>query len=550
MKSQRAPSGKLSLLALIVWPLAWAFCITVGVLYQLVLLHNPYGVFNPLSFIAVLFALGACSTYMTRLSKARLPWAVGLASLFCGVVFLAATYATIGHDHQGAGSWREALGARWSDGIRMWGDAWLLKGGFWKWATILTEGLIAVLVVWMAAPSEAMRPFCEQCVSWVQRTRWRCIVDKPDRDALAILKEELSLDAALAVSPGRGEGRLEYEVQTCRCALLASLRVQHREKPQESMDPAVAIIQDMLLTPRRLERVLDWGERLQPSLAKVRPRIDLPDAVSAGEPFDMSPAPENGEYKSFYRWTGGSRGASFADHDNEYTRALRARVRAGQFHVVKQSLKAQRNADDFNAVAEACIDWMEEPFWFEDWEDADRDDTTLLLLRGIWCTQWAWEARGTAWEPKNYEVFVERMQVADSYLSRVSDRIPKDPTSWAWRVDCCFAFALPVEEAREIFEQARSRAPEHFMAHVRFLYYLTPKWFGSSKMMFEFARTAAHRAPAGNPLAVLIPEAHLEQAMTLRREKGAGATSRTWRPRRSGRRSCTRMSAASGASTA
>ena len=65
------------------------------------------------------------------------------------------------------------------------------------------------------------------------------------------------------------------------------------------------------------------------------------------------------------------------------------------------------------------------------------------------------------------------------------------------------------------FAQVVRRHPTHLVAHQQMLQFLCRKWFGSTEEMFDFARTAAAKAPAGSLLPELVVVAHIEHWLDL-----------------------------------
>ncbi|GAA0411572.1 hypothetical protein GCM10010160_44820 [Acrocarpospora corrugata] len=55
--------------------------------------------------------------------------------------------------------------------------------------------------------------------------------------------------------------------------------------------------------------------------------------------------------------------------------------------------------------------------------------------------------------------------------------------------------------------------PHHEEGYRQMLQALCAKWMGGDEEMFTFAREAVAQAPAGSPLGMLIPTAHLEHVM-------------------------------------
>jgi hypothetical protein len=517
-------SGKVGLAAVPLWLIGIAACGAIGALYRWVVILNPWGIANPILTVIVAFGLGFVSIQCVRLGKARSTLGAFIAAMLMFLAFQAAGLAVI-HHMTPAGSpvsgWWEALRDRWSRGVPVLGGHWSMRG-WWMWPIAGLEWVLFFCAAQFTSTVESGRPFCESCKSWARKGRWRCNIANPSPAAVERLRSEKGLEAAIAIRPGGGSGKMEHRIGACRCGRMATLTVDFIPVKDGEDGTKTQLLSDLLLTPMTLRRVVEWGEGINPSLSASRPTLTVSSGRSA-EPLGREPRPDGDEYRAFYRWDRGSVGASDAEANNEYTKELRARLKQGDWHVAEEALKAQRRADDLGHVAEACADWDERPAWVDEWADARPDSSGPLLVEGIWTVKWAWRARGVSWVPKDPGLFVSRMEQADELLRRACEISPKDPTPWAWRLICTFAFQPPIEEVQAVFDNVIARAPRHRMAHTWMMMRTMTKWGGSNEQMFAFARAALARSGGVSHLPVLIAEAHLERAYELGRDEGKAA---------------------------
>ena len=161
--------------------------------------------------------------------------------------------------------------------------------------------------------------------------------------------------------------------------------------------------------------------------------------------------------------------------------------------------------------------------WLPDVVRANLDDTLPLLLYGARVTAWAWEAR-TGLLPEyvsrdQFEVFFERLRIAEDALQEVVRREPDNTAAWHQLVITARGLELGTDEARRRFDEVVARHPWHIRAHQQMLQQLCLKWFGSHEAMHAFARDAMLAAPAGSALGHLVAVAHLEHWAYLAREK-------------------------------
>jgi hypothetical protein len=139
---------------------------------------------------------------------------------------------------------------------------------------------------------------------------------------------------------------------------------------------------------------------------------------------------------------------------------------------------------------------------------------------GVRLIEHAWEARGHGTSDtvsdKGHDLFKQRLQQADRELSQAAKLDPADPTPWAHRLTVARGLGLGQGHARQLYQEAAKRYPQHYTAHMQMLAVLTEKWGGSHQAMFDFARKAAERAGEGSHLGVLVIYAHIERWLYYR----------------------------------
>ena len=190
------------------------------------------------------------------------------------------------------------------------------------------------------------------------------------------------------------------------------------------------------------------------------------------------------------------------------------------------------------AILESATDPNEHAFFVdiasrvsgsEDWlADIVRDnlDSTLpLLLYGVRAIDWAWEARTAARARyvtrEQFDVFFERLRIAEDSLSAVVRREPDNVTAWAAMITTARGLQLGLDESRSRLDRVLALCPDHLRAHQMFLQNTCRKWAGSHEQMHAFARETMLKAPAGSPLGHLVASAHLEYWLEL--DSGADA---------------------------
>ena len=102
------------------------------------------------------------------------------------------------------------------------------------------------------------------------------------------------------------------------------------------------------------------------------------------------------------------------------------------------------------------------------------------------------------------------LEIADDLALDGLRAVPDSPGCALARVVAGRGRGVPDDELLHRFEVARRRDPLAFAAHLQTLQAVCQKWFGSHDSMFDLVRQTLAVAPAGHPVTVVLPVAHLE----------------------------------------
>jgi hypothetical protein len=167
--------------------------------------------------------------------------------------------------------------------------------------------------------------------------------------------------------------------------------------------------------------------------------------------------------------------------------------------------------------------WAERGLWtelvrrtpikaLEKWCRSDPKNPDAWLLSGFARIPWAWQARSAAragevakWQ---WELFSERLELAQSDLVRAIDLYPEDPTPWAGLIWIERGGGSGAEPIFELFAEGIPRDPSNYLIHKNTIMALTAHWHGNHQMMLRQAREAAALAAPSNDLAGLIAFGH------------------------------------------
>ncbi|MGC5052811.1 hypothetical protein ACLQ2S_15310 [Micromonospora sp. DT48] len=144
------------------------------------------------------------------------------------------------------------------------------------------------------------------------------------------------------------------------------------------------------------------------------------------------------------------------------------------------------------------------------------DDPVAAAMLGAHLIIAGWRIRtGSRAQDVSREQFVQffdHLRRAEQILIEATARHPQDAAAWTQRVTSARGLELGQSEARRRYDRLAAGHPHHLPAQSSLLQQLCPKWSGSWEKAYAFAWECADAAPAGAPNAVLIVEAHLEQA--------------------------------------
>ncbi|WP_158553934.1 hypothetical protein [Micromonospora deserti] len=133
------------------------------------------------------------------------------------------------------------------------------------------------------------------------------------------------------------------------------------------------------------------------------------------------------------------------------------------------------------------------------------------LIRAGWRIRSAKRAQHVSRE--QFAQFHAHLRRAEQVLIDVTARHPGDAAAWTQRITNARGLQLGQAEARRRYDQLARHHPHHLPAQASLLQQFCPKWSGTWERAHGFARECADAAPPGAPNAVLVVEAHLEQAL-------------------------------------
>ncbi len=152
--------------------------------------------------------------------------------------------------------------------------------------------------------------------------------------------------------------------------------------------------------------------------------------------------------------------------------------------------------------------------YYQDWLKHDNNSHFASTAAGMFYINYAWHARGSSWSStvvsEGRKLFRERLEKAEEYLEkayRLDNSDPVVPTELlvvarglGWdRKTMEVQFARAIKADDTIHDPYKAK-----------LTYLMPKWSGSEREMFAFARKAVRNAPSGTLIPLVLAKAHWE----------------------------------------
>src|SRR5262245_9912091 len=197
--------------------------------------------------------------------------------------------------------------------------------------------------------------------------------------------------------------------------------------------------------------------------------------------------------------------------------ALQKAAKSGDWQSVRDALRtAGRRWEQRDAIIYAVRAGAKNPAWTDAWLAAEPKNPDAHILRGIAFIDWAWAARGdlsgSTVSERGAQLFHDRLGQAMQILKSAAEMKPDDPTLWAELLPIACGLGVPRPLARQWFEAAIARCPDHAPAHDHMLQYLCEKWHGSQELMWEFVDERAAAAQPGGDVFAIVPTAHFEAA--------------------------------------
>ncbi|MEU1086291.1 hypothetical protein ACFYPN_23870 [Streptomyces sp. NPDC005576] len=198
---------------------------------------------------------------------------------------------------------------------------------------------------------------------------------------------------------------------------------------------------------------------------------------------------------------------------------IRAAAAAADWNTVRGILEARPESEDRTELLRAVGETARVEQWITGAAEAEPESALPRVVAGMRHLHWGWEARtqarATHVSREQFEVFHDRLRTAERWLYEAAELEPRWTSPWYGLQTTGRGLQVGPALARRRFEATVRRDPYHVGAHTQQLQQVCDKWGGSHEEMHAFAHASVFGAPAGTLLGRLIPEAHIEQWLSL-----------------------------------
>jgi len=149
---------------------------------------------------------------------------------------------------------------------------------------------------------------------------------------------------------------------------------------------------------------------------------------------------------------------------------------------------------------------------FPEYAKSRPSDPRAHYLHGTYLVSKAWDARGNGFadtvSQQDYSTFIEHLGNAQYSLQRSISLDKNMPDAYSQMLNVHKGLGN-IAEARNLFEDAQKRFPNHLGLHMIMIDLLTEKWYGSDKEVLDFASSCSAKDEQGY-LGALVAIAHIE----------------------------------------
>jgi len=151
-----------------------------------------------------------------------------------------------------------------------------------------------------------------------------------------------------------------------------------------------------------------------------------------------------------------------------------------------------------------------EPIIFTNWPS----EYSLYLLKGTFYKDYAWQARGGGWAREvtasGWTVFEQRLAEAEKALDKAWELNSKDERIANLMITIELGQGKGRARMEKWFNRAMDLNTNYYDACYSKLYYLEPKWYGSTEEMLKFGHECVSSKKWGGHVPLILLDVHVE----------------------------------------
>lgn len=204
---------------------------------------------------------------------------------------------------------------------------------------------------------------------------------------------------------------------------------------------------------------------------------------------------------------------------------LRQAAASGTWAAIDSALQATPNGPRREFLVDAIAVDSTNLNWIDRWVKEQPESAAARLMWGACAVQYAWQVR-TGAAPQ--DVSSDRMKGFHDWLTNANEQLqhaaamaPEDSAPWIALLWCGVGLEIPIDEARERWENASRRNPATELGALAYVTHIGPRWNGRAELMWTFIGELVGSEPDGGPRWSMVPHGHFEQWVAERMQGGS-----------------------------
>ena len=195
--------------------------------------------------------------------------------------------------------------------------------------------------------------------------------------------------------------------------------------------------------------------------------------------------------------------------------AIRRAATAGDWQPLASALSSSSDRSRREFLVDAVVQKRDDLRWVDRWVGEQPASATARAVWGASAVDYSWKVR-TAAEPQHvsaerFKGFFDWLHNAEEQLTHAVAMDPSDSVPLVARLWSAVGLGLPLEEATARWESLVALNPRTELGAIAYVTYISPRWNGTSELMWQFLGGLLRDEQDGSPRWGLVPDAHFEQ---------------------------------------